>query len=65
MCGVRVITRRVSDGAVRVALRSVDVPGCGVPSGYTRTELECGGYEASPLGPERTYLKYGALWNGI
>ena len=65
MCGVRVITRRVSDGDVRVALRSVDVPGCGVPSGYTRTELECGGYEASPLGPERTYLKYGALWNGI
>ena len=60
MCGVRVIARRVSDGAIRVALRSVDVPGCRVPSGYTRMALECGGYEATPLGPERTHLKYGA-----
>ncbi|KAL1525170.1 hypothetical protein AB1Y20_020041 [Prymnesium parvum] len=57
-CGVRVIARRPSDGAVAVALRSLDVPGCAPPAGHTRTDLTCGGYLAIPTGPESTLMKY-------
>eukprot|EP00966_Prymnesium_polylepis_P276609 6390620-Prymnesium_polylepis.2 len=59
MCGVKVVARRTSDGALRVALRSVDVPGCRVPAGHTRTHLTCGGYEAVPDGADGTSMKYG------
>jgi len=58
MCGVKVVARRTSDGALRVALRSVDVPGCRVPAGHTRTHLTCGGYEAVPDGADGTSMKY-------
>lgn len=58
---MRVVVRRDSDGALALVLRSVDLPDCHTPSGYTRVDVECGGYVAIPTGPENmsTYMKYG------
>lgn len=46
LCAVRTVVRRQSDGAIRVMLRSADVPGVTPPAGYVRLNLTCGGYEA-------------------
>lgn len=57
---MRTTVRRASDGAVRVVGRSMDVQGCEVPSGYVRSEVDCGGYEIVPTGTDRCLFKYGA-----
>ena len=57
--GVRATLRRPTDGAVRVVLRSALAASFPSPSGYTRSTVECGGYDAIPRGPEETLMKYG------
>ena len=59
----RAILRRTADGAICAALRSCEVPGRGVPSGYTRGTLEAGGYQAVPAGPEACVLRYANLFD--
>ena len=46
---VRIIARRVADGAFATAQRSISVPGIAIPPGYTRLDLEVGGSLMRPL----------------
>jgi len=61
-CTLMLQLRNKADGSFRLLQRSVAVPGCETPSGYTRITLAVGGFNLSPiskeLGKEVTEMLY-------
>jgi len=57
-CTVTLKLRHSKTGALRVVQRSIDLPGCEPPSGYTRVSLICGGYALEPTSATSCRMAY-------
>jgi len=57
-CTLVINMRSRADGAYRTLQRSIDVPGCVPPAGYTRVSLAVGGFALTPLSPRSCEMLY-------